>query len=448
MTAQRLSLISKLMMILAIYLAFLPSIIVYVQPVLMQASDYLMTFYPAGKLASLGRIAEIYTPAGMTTFIGAPFDKFVHESFPAIPRQNVAIYMYSPLIALFFAPFSLVAAQFSLIAWQLVNVFASALVSLLFARPALLSKLQDVGGVFLFCPVFISLLIGQLGLLFGLVPLALAYYLMLLGRELAAGFVLGLLYMKPQFLPLALLVCGALFFARRPKATLGLFLGLGFMCLLTVLLCGAPMFHAFIDSIKMSDSCYSNGGYKPPVALIVCLPAVILQCFPMEMRESVKLGAYGLSALVGLFALFHTTKIFRGLATLDSAPDSALNFAQKQKANQKAIAIVFMLGLLVLPLVVPHFLYYDLCALAMFTYIARQSFWSKAEAFYIAAICRLIYISANIYFVLFMFTTASDLGQWLPFLLVLALAIMFGRCLKLSATEELFAVKEALKPAE
>lgn len=431
MTAGRLSLISKLMMILAIYLAFLPSIIVYVQPVLMQASDYLMTFYPAGKLASLGRIAEIYTPANMSTFIGAPFDKFVHESFPAIPKQNVAIYMYSPLIALFFAPFSFMAAQPSLISWQLVNVIASASVSLLFARPALLSKLQDVGAVFLFCPVFITLLIGQLGLLFGLVPLALAYFLMNLGFELAGGFVLGTLYMKPQFLPLALLVCGALFFARRIKATIGLLAGLACMCLLTVLLCGAPMFQAFIASIKMSDSCYSYAGYKPPVALIVCLPAVILQCFPVEMRESVKLGAYGLSALVGLFALVHCTKIFRAALAVEGD--------EKERAYRKALAIAFMLGLLVLPLVVPHFLYYDLCALAMFTYIRKQKCWSKEESFYISAICRLIYISANIYFGLFMFTAASTLGQWLPFLLVLILALMFFRSLKLSSTKELFA---------
>jgi hypothetical protein len=47
-----------------------------------------------------------------------------------------------------------------------------------------------------------------------------------------------------------------------------------------------------------------------------------------------------------------------------------------------------------------------------------------------------------------MFTAASDLGQWLPLLLVLVLALMFGRCLKLSATEELLTESPAPKPAE
>jgi hypothetical protein len=117
-----LHLISKLLTILAVFLAILPSIIVYSQPVLMQGGDYLMTFYPAGKLAVLGRIADIYTPIGMNTFIGAPFDKFIHATFPAVPANYVAIYMYSPLIALFFAPFSYLPAALSLIVWQLINV--------------------------------------------------------------------------------------------------------------------------------------------------------------------------------------------------------------------------------------------------------------------------------------------------------------------------------------
>ncbi len=400
------SLFSKLMTILAVFLALLPSYIVLVQPVLMQAGDFLITFYPAGKLAQIGRIADIYTPANMTTFINAPFDKFTHELFPAIAKSYVAIYMYSPLIALFFAPFSLLQAQASLILWQSINIAAAVYCAALFARPNLKEKIQDLSVIFLFCPIFHTLLIGQLGIFFGLLPLTVAYKLLLQQKEFLAGLVLGTLYMKPQFLPCALLVCGALFFIKRPKATLGLLCGMVAMALLTVALTGSDMLVAFWQSIKMSDTCYSCAGYRPASTIITCLPAVILQFFDFNAREGVKIYAYGAAALIGLGALFYCVQMWRKLP------------------HQQATALTFLIGLFVLPLVVPHFLFYDLCGLAMMAFMINTNVFEPAVSAKLHPLRRALWCICNLYYVGFSFFPVILLGPWYPLILVILLAVL------------------------
>jgi len=412
-----LPLFSKLMTILAIFLALLPSYIVLVQPVLMQAGDFLITFYPAGKLAQLGRIAEIYTPANMTTFINAPFDKFTHETFPAIAKSYVAIYMYSPLIALFFAPFALLQAQASLILWQLINVAAAVYCAWLFARPALKEKIQDLTVIFLFCPIFHTLLIGQLGILFGLLPLTLAYKFLLQRKEFLAGLVLGTLYMKPQFLPCALLVCGALFFTRRPKATAGLICGLAGMALLTVALTGSDMLIAFWQSIKMSDTCYSCAGYRPASTIITCLPAVILQFFDFDAREKVKLYAYGGAALIGLGALVYCIRLWRPVP----------NCIDKQPATQaykQATALTFLIGLFVLPLVVPHFLFYDLCGLALMAFMVNTDVFDNQVRAKMLPLRKYLWWICNLYYVGFSFFPVILMGPYYPLILVILLAVL------------------------
>lgn len=412
-------LISKLLTILAVFLAILPSIIVYSQPVLMQGGDYLMTFYPAGKLAVLGRIADIYTPIGMDTFIGAPFDKFIHATFPAVPANYVAIYMYSPLIALFFGPFSYLPAALSLIVWQLINVVVALFSALMFARQKIVDKILDLSVIFLFCPIFHTLLIGQLGILFGLLPLAISYKLLLKRREFLAGLILGTLYMKPQFMPCALLVCGALFMVKRVKATLGFVCGLMAMIALTALLTGPDMVLAFWQSIKMSDSCYSVASYNPPLWLVTCLPAVILQCFDVSMRDALKLPVYGLAAVIGLAALWHCIKLWRQVPFKETDGDADRVYA-------RATSITFLIGLFVLPLVVPHFLFYDLCGLALLAFMVHSDIFSSYEQKYLQVLRRYTWWACNLYYLSFSFI-ANTLGPWFPMVLVALLSVVLYR---------------------
>ena len=77
----------------------------------------------------------------------------------------------------------------------------------------------------------------------------------------------------------------------------------------------------------MADAIYAKEVYSFGEYLVVCLPAVLLQFFPHALRESVKLPIYGLSALIGLFALWRSTLLLR------------FAIAQRQKCRRGASQI-------------------------------------------------------------------------------------------------------------
>lgn len=133
-------------------------------------------------------------------------------------------------------------------------------------------------------------------------PLALGYGLLNRGKEVAGEWFGGALLLKPQFLPTALLVCGALFLSKRPKATIGFALGLLIFGLATVFALGPDSFVQWLNSFKMSDTIFAKAGYQFPAYMVVSLPAVIVQTFPG--LAATKIVAYGLAALIGLFALW------------------------------------------------------------------------------------------------------------------------------------------------
>src|SRR5262245_15175634 len=103
-----------------------------------QESDYIMTFYVAGHLAATGRSKELYPEPDARSFIGSPFDRAAHELLPQLPKDTTGAYMYIPLVAGFFVPFSLVGPNLSLFFWQALSVLALA------ACCALLSRLTAV----------------------------------------------------------------------------------------------------------------------------------------------------------------------------------------------------------------------------------------------------------------------------------------------------------------
>ncbi|MBU6450799.1 MAG: DUF2029 domain-containing protein [Cyanobacteria bacterium REEB67] len=411
-------LISKLLNILAVFLLVTPSIIVCSQPKLMQMSDFIMDFYTVGAMMASGQGAGIYPPAGSESFFNAPFDNFCKQLLPYLTKESVAIYMYSPLLALLFSPFSVLTPPVAMIVFQILCIIALLFVGFLLCGRDWKKALSVVCMGALFCPVFHTLLIGQLGIVFGLVPLALAYFCLLKNRHMLAGLAFALLALKPQYMPTALLVSGALFLSGKPKATVGLIFGLFGFAAINVITCGQGLFIAWWHNFKMADAIYAKEVYKFGEYLVVCLPAVLLQFFPHAVREAVKLPVYGLSALIGLFALWRSTLLLRLALAQDKLDGTKLHFKQ-------AIGLVFCLGLIVLTLVVPHFLFYDLCAFVLLARIAFQDFYPPAIGHPLRILRAAIWWSCNIFFLLFMLTPVAELKQYFPLVLVGLFAYFF-----------------------
>ena len=423
-------LVSLLLKILAVFLLFLPLLIAASQPVIMQGSDFVMTFYPVGKMVVEGLAQNIYPPPSASSFVDAPFNLYVHQLLTFLPKQYVAVYMYSPLMALFFVPFSFLTAQHALIAWQIFSIFVLALVAWLSSRGDRYRALEYFSMLALFCPIFHTLLIGHLGIVVGLLPLALGYALLSRGKDVAAGMVWGALVLKPQFLPTALLVCGALFFSKRPKATIGLLIGFLLFGLATVFALGPDLFSEWLNSFKMSDTIFAKAGYQFPAYMVVSLPAVIVQTFPG--LPATKMVAYGLAGLIGLFALWRGTSILSGAKT---ALTNQATVAEV-RAHRAAVALVMLEGLFVLPLVLPHFLFYDFCGLALLAVIAGQGHLWGVEAGRVKFLRLATWWACNLYYVTFMFLPVAPLKQWYALLLVLLFAFFFYKIPGVGAARE------------
>ena len=127
-----------------------------------------MDFYTVGAMMRTGLGAGIYPPSGAESFFNAPFDNFCKQLLPFLDKNSVAIYMYSPLLAMLFAPFSLMAPPVAMIAFQILCILALILVAFLLGyREGWKKCLGVVCMAALFCPVFHTLLIGQLGIVYG-----------------------------------------------------------------------------------------------------------------------------------------------------------------------------------------------------------------------------------------------------------------------------------------
>ena len=50
-------------------------------------SDFIMTFYVAGRLVGDGRASELYPEPSAKTFVNSRFDKAAHEYLPKLPKR-------------------------------------------------------------------------------------------------------------------------------------------------------------------------------------------------------------------------------------------------------------------------------------------------------------------------------------------------------------------------
>jgi hypothetical protein len=387
----------------------------------MQRTDYLSHFYVAGRLVAEGRASDLYPDPSAPSFSTAPLNTFAHELLPHLPSGDTIVYMYSPLVAWVFAPFSLLSPSISMVAWQLTSIVALSACALLLASVNG-RRFSDAFWMSLLCfPVFQTLLMGHLGITFGLLPLCAGYFCLLRQRPFWGGVAWSLLVLKPQFIPTVLLIVGALTLRGHLRCLLGFASGLVLLATLTAYL--APgVGSKWLSAMKLDDAVFTNPQYWYPVYLVSSLPAAGLHLVPHHVRHVVKLLGYGLAALIGLHALWRSLRLMR---------------AEASEFPSSSLPLIFLLGIGVLPLVVPHLLFYDLSILAVAGVVMSGSDWSREETLRLRWISWLYLLSVNAYLVLFMLIS-TRLAE--PVLLVGVLVLLYARLLSVAKERRTIAI--------
>ncbi|MBZ0186732.1 MAG: DUF2029 domain-containing protein, partial [Candidatus Obscuribacterales bacterium] len=378
-------LLPKFSAILSAFMLVVPIIIAVKQAQIMQASDFVMTFYIIGKMISAGHAQGIYPDAHSTSFIGAPFDLYAHSVLPALPVDHTAIFMYCPAVAWIFSAFSNLEPIQALIIWQGICILALLLCVYIHSRDSKTNFFQLLGLGALFTPVFHQLLIGHLSIPLGMMPLSVGYFLLCSNHFLAGGMVWALLFLKIQYLPTVLLVLGALFLSGKFRAPLGFLLGTLMVALVNIFCLGSDVARNWLSCLRLSDAIFSDPRYGYPHYLAVSIPSMVLQTVPSEMRDAAKLPAYLLAALIGLGTLWYASKLF------------AKHDIKSQLAN------VMLLGIFVLPLVLPHFLFYDLCCFSIAALIIYGNNWDEKTSKRLKRIRIYTFVCINLYFINFFF---------------------------------------------
>jgi hypothetical protein len=328
-----------------------------------------------------------------------------------LPPKLTAIYMYSPLTACLFVPFALMTPQAALICWQVASIAGVAACAFLFARIVN----RPIGSLlwipFLFLPVFHTLLIGHIGILLGMLPLALGFFLLMKERPVPAGLAWSLLLLKPQFLPGAFLVAGALALTGKWRCAIGLAAGMAVVTMSMFLCLGPAVAFDWLHSFRLSDTIFTFPGYSYPHYLVCSLPGVLIQSAPTQFHSAAKMAGYIIGAAIGLHALWFSRKLLR-------------------ESDNTRLPFVFIIGLTVLPFVLPHFLFYDMCVFAlagMLIYGYTWGDWDRA----LKRDAALGLLACNLYLVLWMFISTS-LAQ--PIVLIVIWAELYRRLLKYGGT--------------
>jgi hypothetical protein len=381
-----------------------------------QESDFIMTFYVAGRLVLSGRSSELYPAPHADSFVHSPFDQAAHEFLPHLPEASTAAYMYLPLVAGFFAPLSLAGPNLSLLIWQALSVLALAFSCWVMAQITATKTSNIFFLSSLYGPVFLTLWAGQLGLGFGLAPLCAGYYLLLRQWPLAAGLVWSLLLLKPQYFLAAAFVALILAIIGRYRTFFGMTIGLTILLALTVLIFSPELTTQWLLSHRVSDSTYSSGLHAIPAHLITGLPANLMILFPASAREVLKWPLYAGAALLWIAGLWYGVKLAR--AGLDEGT---------------WISLALVTGVWLCSLTLPHLLYYDLCVLmpAGALLLGKNGPLPAGQWFRRIGLAGWVVVSA--FLPLLLIFTEQKL---LPLILEVILLILLGAFLRLTAPRQ------------
>lgn len=359
-------------------------------PAVNQTSDYLMTFHTAGTLVREGQAAILYPPADATSFTESAFDQAAHRVLPLLPAPANAEYMYMPLVAGFFVPFSLLPSSFSLLVWQVVSLAGLAFCAFLVSSYA--AKTDEANGMDIsatwmaltLIPLAISIWIGQVSVVFGLLPFIGGLFLVLKQKDLPAGLVWSLAVFKPQFFIPVLMMGVALATAKRFKPMVGIIGGIAVIIGLNLLLFSPAMFGEWLHTLKLAEAVYSDLKFGVAQHLATSLPRATILLVPVSQHAIVKPLVYALSAVLGGIGLFFASRLLR-----------ATNLSDSIRTSLAAIICVFAT-----PIIVPHVFFYDYSIFTAAAFLAYSLKWPPSVDRRIKSLIVYGWVIVNIYGVL------------------------------------------------
>lgn len=375
---------------------------------LIQISDYTCTFYTAGRLIALGRIAELYPKLTDQTLAGTVFDKAAHQFLPHLPPHVVAIFPYPPIVALTFVPLGLLSPNISLLCFQalcVVSLFLACGCLLRFDAKVISTAMPYTA---LFTPVLLITWIGQLDMVAGVAVWALSFFALQRQRYFLAGLIGALALFKPQLALAPFLVAAVLLCRKQPRMIAGFVCGAIVLVALTLGIFGLDVCKLWLGAAALTEKVYLSPTSGVARHLAVSVPRFILFTVPAQLLPVVKPITYGLAGLLILGSIFLCWRRTRALS------------------ETTAVKLAFVIGSLLIPLAAPHLFYYDLCVWIVPGLLIMAGDFTDFDDTKLRLRALTLWLIVAVYPFLFRFT----MSMYLPLVILVPLALVYAEWLR------------------
>jgi hypothetical protein len=390
-------------------------------------SDYISTFYVSGHLVASGRAGALYPPANADNFDKTAYNEAAHELIKDLPENSTAAYQYPPLLALVLAPLSFLPPEWSLLAFQIISLVCLALTTENILAAVIrkdLNRTDILTWTFTslsFLPVLITLWIGQIGIIVGMLPLSLGFRYLLNKSPIKAGLVLSLCMFKPQFSILALFLAASPVVDRKSKCLIAMGFGVVAFLLVNLIFFGPQVLGAWFNCLKVSDHAFSIAS-AVNTHMATSLPQAAVLMLPPDYIQMCRPYIYIVGAIIGLL----------GFVT-------ALRLMQAKIKDDNKFAGALILGAFATPLTVPYFFLYDYSCLYPAALAVIYTHWHHERRWYFRSLLRLTWLAVNLYALAVFFHKQFAI----PLVLIVCMLFFFRRLLMI--IEEV-RDKDAVKP--
>jgi len=348
-------------------------------------SDFVSSFYASGHLVATGRASDLYPAANAENFDKAPYNQVAHELIRDLPKNRIAAYLDPPLIALFFAPFSLLPPAWALLTFQLISLACLALTTEN-VLAAVLKKEMGRADVLnwtfssiCFLPILFTLWVGQIGILLGTLPLSLGFRYLLTKKPIRAGLVLSLCILKPQFSLLALFLAASPIVERKNKCLIAMGFGVFGLLLLNLIIFGPNVLGAWFNCLELSAQIFSVAPAFN-IQIATSLPQAVILILPKDFVAICRPSIYIVGAFIGLL----------GFVT-------SLRLMQAKIKDENKFAAALILAAFATPLTMPQFFLYDFSCLYPAALAVTFTKWHPERRWYFQSLLRLAWFAINIY---------------------------------------------------
>ncbi|MGH9553891.1 MAG: hypothetical protein ACRD3W_31225, partial [Terriglobales bacterium] len=344
-------------------------------------SDFARIIHPAAKLVAQGHMADIYT-----VISHAPQQVSELSRFPATYAPEVEQFREMPLVAWIMQQFGAWPVGIGLLIWHIYSLACLALSVYLITQAAAHVELEaedsaDVGWACMsFAPLLLLLFQGQVGIAFGLLPLAAGYYLLIKNKPGFAGLVWALTILKPAYLlvPLANVIVQIM--ARRTRLAIAFGVGLALILGFTTMVSG-DAFKSWLD-VAAAFGVQNAQDARLDVSMV---HAVLVTVPPVQQGPLFPIAMF-VGGIIAVGGFMQINQVM-----------------QSDEKDRWLVPFATMLGAFLTPVLLPHLPFADLTALVIAGLVVHCMEWREHLEWRMMSIVRVNWIIINAYFILYYF---------------------------------------------